>query len=427
MFQALKTIFLPLFLTVSWSSSLLAQGFGNQTFSNSIKSVSLQREKQVQIGAALTIPPYLLLGEKHGLTLRFDELNGEFKNYSFTVVHCNPDWTASDLFPNEYLDGFTEDNITDYTFSQNTVQEYIHYYQQFPTENMKISKSGNYTLIVYESGNRDKVLLTQRFFVVDSRTNIIPLPSFSNSSNQQKEAHQINFKVNVSAINSSDPLNEFKTIVVQNMNLDEALHCTPAFINNEILSFFGTNMNMQAGNNFRQIDLRGLRESTRGIGVYQTFFEVPQYHTILNPVSDRKLESFTTYNDFNGKYYPMTTGSRDPNYETDYAWVYFYYDPSTPDTSLDLYVFGQLSDWGRNNDFKMKYSSKSVQYVAKSFLKEGVYDYAILENAVNQGLIWSSVEGNFYQTENSYSIFVYYKSFTSNYFQLIGNKNFLYR
>ena len=405
----------------------MGQSFENQIFNPNIKSVSVQRENQQQIGAALCLPPFLQLGEKYALTLRFDDLSGIFKNYSFTFIHCNPDWSATDLFPNEYLTGFNEDNISDYSFSQNTQQEYIHYFQQFPTENMQINKSGNYTLVVYETGNKDKVVLTQRFFVVDQRTNIIPLPSFSNSGSEQKETHQINFKVNVSAVQSSDPLNEFQTLVIQNMNIDQALSCTPAFINNEILSFFGTSMNIEAGNNFRQIDLRGLRESTVGLGVHQTLFEAPYYHTILKPVQNRNLESYTTYNDFNGKFYPMTTGHRDPHFESDYSWVYFYYNPMSEDSSLELYLSGQLSQWSSRSDYKFHYNSKSKQYVAKALLKEGVYDYAILEKNEKGGLSWGRVEGNFYQTENSYTILFYYKSFTSNYFQLIGSKSFLYR
>ena len=48
-------------------------------------------------------------------TLSFDDIDGDVKQYSITFVHCNADWTPSDLMISEYLNGFFELNILNFS------------------------------------------------------------------------------------------------------------------------------------------------------------------------------------------------------------------------------------------------------------------------------------------------------------------------
>ncbi|MEI7504507.1 MAG: type IX secretion system plug protein domain-containing protein, partial [Paludibacter sp.] len=64
--------------------------------------------------------PIIELNGSNTLQIKFDEMSHEAHAYSFKVLHCNADWTLSNLNSNEYLNGFITGNITDFTLSLNT-------------------------------------------------------------------------------------------------------------------------------------------------------------------------------------------------------------------------------------------------------------------------------------------------------------------
>ena len=63
-------------------------------------------------GAPLSLPMVDLRAGNGALSLQFDHLGDELKAYEYTTVHCNNDWEPSERDDNEYIDGFTEDRIT---------------------------------------------------------------------------------------------------------------------------------------------------------------------------------------------------------------------------------------------------------------------------------------------------------------------------
>ena len=59
--------------------------------------------------------PYLVLPEsgvidgseaENTLEISFDEMSHDVHQYSYRVLHCNRDWTESDISSYEYVDGF---------------------------------------------------------------------------------------------------------------------------------------------------------------------------------------------------------------------------------------------------------------------------------------------------------------------------------
>ena len=100
--------------------------------------------------------PILELNEDQQLEIRFDEMSHETHHYGYTVLHCNADWTPSDLSTYEYLDGYTNGNITDYNRSINTHYLYTNYQLRIPNYDMNFKISGNYVLLIYEDNDKDK-------------------------------------------------------------------------------------------------------------------------------------------------------------------------------------------------------------------------------------------------------------------------------
>jgi hypothetical protein len=112
--------------------------------------------------------PLMVLGEQASLHLSFDVAGDEARIYRYTFVHCDYRWQRSELQPGEYLEGYFDDQITDYRFSLNTLTPFVHHELYFPTSYMQPKLSGNYLLVVFTDQNtEDQVLFTRRFFVTE--------------------------------------------------------------------------------------------------------------------------------------------------------------------------------------------------------------------------------------------------------------------
>ncbi len=91
----------------------------------------------------------------------------------------------------------------------------------------------------------------------------------------------------------------------------------------------------------------------------------------------------------------------------------------------DVYVFGGLTDWQIKPEFKMTFNPATNAYVAKLNLKQGYYEYlyAALPHGKSE-LDFEETEGNWHETNNYYTILVYYRPFGGRFDQIIGATSF---
>ncbi|MEM9848648.1 MAG: type IX secretion system plug protein domain-containing protein, partial [Bacteroidota bacterium] len=134
--------------------------FIDYTYQDYIKSVKFH-----PAGLALGYP-IIDLETNNTLKLSFDDLEYEVSNYFYKVVHCDADWTPSNLSELEYVDGFAESRIRSAEYSFNTFTAYTHYDLYLPNQDTRLTKSGNYLLIIYNEDD-DELILTRRFMVVE--------------------------------------------------------------------------------------------------------------------------------------------------------------------------------------------------------------------------------------------------------------------
>ena len=69
---------------------------------------------------------------------------------------------------------------------------------------------------------------------------------------------------------------------------------------------------------------------------------------------------------------------------------------------------------------KMEYNNAANRYEAHAMLKQGYYSYQYLTMHDDGTLHPVSTEGNFYQTENSYQMLIYYKGIGQRTYRLVG-------
>lgn len=145
----------------------------------------------------------------------------------------------------------------------------------------------------------------------------------------------------------------------------------------------------------------------------------------VKPDIDLNTQRYVYYPDLNGQYQVVTYETINPYWQGDYATVHFTFLPlsQTAYENKDLYLIGQMTDYQLNESTKMKFNAEKGMYEGQQFLKQGYYSYGYTLVDKNDPTKRTDLEGNYWETENNYTILVYYKSFTDQSDQLIGVAN----
>ncbi len=380
---------------------------------------------QFHIDGLLTSYPILDATSSTPLLLSFDDRDADVKNYTYTVVHCDANWQPSqNLAEMEYIDGFVEDRIEDFQFSFKAVTPYTHYWLELPNRNMSFTKSGNYLLKVYDTEDKKKLVITRRFVVVEPIVRITPQMVRPNAVSKMRTHQELDFVVDYQEeLNIRSPQQEVRAVVLQNGRWDNAVYdISPYFVRGTQLVFdYQDEIVFPAGKEFRFLDLRTLRvrtENVASIDQYTNAFDVTLYK------DEKRLDEVYIFRrDLNGQYVIESFDQQNGDLTGNYADVLFTLYSPEPYYDYNVYVFGEFSDWRADQRFRMKYNPAVNGYVAKFPLKQGVYDYAYAVVPKDEpGSIpdMTEVEGSWYETENQYTILVYFRAFGQRYDRLIG-------
>ncbi len=385
-----------------------------------IKTVLFYRE-----GFVLTSPVINLNGEEK-LVLDFDDLDGTYKRMRYTLIHCDANWAPSDLLPNEYLNGFYDDDIRDYKFSFNTLQKYIHYTITLPTERMTPILSGNYLLKVYMEDNPDDLVLTRRMMIVDPKVTInavVKQPTIVEYRNYKQE---VDFSIDKTGYTINNPYQDLKIVLQQNGRWDNAItNLKPLYIKGDILDYNYEEENVFTGGNiFRWFDIKGMNFYTEFI--QRIVKDSIGYEVFLKDEERKTFKVFVSQKDINGRMFIKSDDNiKDNDIEAEYVYVHFFLKYEAPLTGGSLYILGALTDWAYSKDAKLSYNYNRRGYEATLYLKQGYYNYqyVYLDNTSHAG-DETLVEGMHYETDNEYTIYAYTREQGKMYDVLVGVKQF---
>ena len=99
-------------------------------------------------------PAVIPLGSTN-LLLQFDDLRSDRDTYNARIIHCQHDWTASDLQDLDFLTQYNEFPINNAEFSVDTHLPYVHYWMPLPA----VKLPGNYVVVVYRGSNKEDIIL----------------------------------------------------------------------------------------------------------------------------------------------------------------------------------------------------------------------------------------------------------------------------
>ncbi len=413
-----KFFFLFLFLFFALQNS-------NAQFNDEyIKDTAIKTTMLFPYGNQMGLP-VVKLNSADQLELHFDDLNGGYKNYNYTMQLCNADWSTAMLSFFDYIKGFSNNRISTYRVSSIAQKKYTHYQVYLPEKNCVPTKSGNYILKVYIDGDTSKTVFTKRFLVYDDKVTIgaqilQPLSSLTSSTHQRILA-----RVNTQALNVNNAQQQIKLLVLQNNRWDNAAKNTlPTFIRGKDLEYnTDGQLTFQAGREWRWADLRSFRFWSDRV---QKGIQTKTENTIiLKPDGLRNSLKYSFYRDINGMFTIDNIDNVNPYWQGDYATVKFSFAPpnNQPITKKEIYLSGKMSNYELNEKTKMIFNNLTGMYETSLLLKQGFYNYQYMlysKNGKEVIMDTNETEGNYWETENTYQILVYYKSFGARVDELVG-------
>lgn len=372
------------------------------------------------------------------IQLSFDDMEGDVVNYTYDVTICNKNWEKTKLEPLEYKDGYTRGDLDEYDFSYNTYTDYTHYRLIFPNGEMSVTRSGNYLLNVYNED--DELVIVRRFLVVEPLVNVFTTMNLPVNIIKQHTHQEIDFKVTYKDVAIQTPMTDISATILQNGRWDNAIQdIQPRYSRLEELDFdYQDKIVFDAGKEFRYADLRNFRNKTATVARLEALED--GFDIYLYTDENREDLAHFAYKDINGKYIIQnkravslnvkefsTNSTYDENHDlvSDYAFVFFSLDAPRKFDDADVYIFGELSDWQLKDEFKMKYNEANQVYAQRVILKQGYYNYNYtVVPKKSKEISFVETEGNWYETENEYTILIYYTPFGARNDRLIAVHSF---
>lgn len=392
----------------------------NTPFSSSIRTL------RTFVAERPTAPPIIELSSGEHIAVEFDYLSHEYHRFLYRIEHCDADWNVSeDLFESDYLSGNNgEEPIDQETQSLNTMQQYTHYALRLPNERIGITLAGNYKLTLIDDTEGEPQPVAHAFFtVVNPKVTISATASTDTEIDRNDSHQQLTVRLNFNQLNVREPRKELSIVVLQNRRYDNAVirPNATAVAPSALLWEHSRELIFPAGNEYRKFELLSTRRGNFGVDNIRWFD--PYYHATL--FVDEPRRNYLYDEDQDGLSVIRTTDGADSDTEADYVFVHFALNTPRRDDG-DYYLNGNWTDDRLDAQWRMTYDEASGCYTAAPLLKLGYYSYQYLFVPHEQpGTGFTApAEGDYYQTENEYTIIAYYRAQGARYEEPVGTLTF---
>ena len=387
---------------------LHGQGIKESTKVDYLKSIQfLNQDIQQQ---------FPIVKKNEGFTLVFDDLLAQDNDYYYSITYYNKDWTKSNLFKNEYLNGFDNQRIVNFQSSFGTLQRYNHYSLTLPNDSTQFLISGNYMIEIYNQ--YDELMFSRKFLIYEEQAQI-SLGIYPSQNIENIMSHQnIQFEISPIGFQVRNPDNDLSILLIQNHQWDTAFFAPPPQYNsgNSFVYRYDTPTQFEGGNEYLYFDTKEIASSTPNINYVEKGDLYQHYLYIDVP---RLGLPHTFFPDINGNFVIETMQGSNPAIEADYSEVYFSLAKQYELKDEEIYIYGKFNNYVLSEENKMIYNPSLELYEGILLLKQGFYNYKYITVKDNK-LLKNSLSDTHAMTENNYTILVYHRPIGQLYDALIG-------
>lgn len=407
----------PLVLVLCTLLALTEAAARNVVYDPQVKTL------QVVVNQDWLSPPVMRLGTDDVLNVGFDELSHNFHRYVYRLERCEADWSPSeDLFESDWLEGFNGNTIEDYENSLNTTVLYTHYWLQIPNDRCRLKMSGNYRLHIYDEDDGDKEVLCAEFRVVEPLMKVGMSITTNTDIDFNKSHQQVAMTVLYGSVNVSNVEDQIKTVVMQNGREDnQKVNVSPNYVRTDRLQWeHNKALIFEAGNEYRKFEVLDVSHPTMGIDRMR--WDGTNYHAF--PFVGGPRPSYILDHDANGAFYIRNSDNIENDRTCDY--VYVHYKMLAEAYQDDVVIDGNWTTEDASN-YVMTYDDSDRSYNATILQKQGYYSYQYLLRDNDGRTRHLPEEGSFFETENRYQAFVYYKGISERTWRLVGYQQIVLR
>jgi len=382
---------------------------GHQIQSELIRSLQLNRSGNPSTA------PILELNRSQQLHLSFEILDFESRQFRITFSHHNPDWSLSSLPPEFFIDG----NYTQYLDAGqvSSVQRpsYRQFSFQFPNNQMKFTRSGNYQLQLWDQDNGE-LILQLPFFVTENQGG-------TRSSIESFPVPRQNMRITHRPISwyslpdfVDQPLFDLEFYFAQNQfwgNLkkaDELDFSDP----NEVKFELSNQFSFIGDYEFLNLSLNNLSQSNPQIVESSPADNPPTLY-----LSDDASGFSSNRSPQSGRY-----GRPNNDLSARYANVVFTFDPGKEiKPGQRIYLVGDFNNWMIEPNTELKRNDGLSRWQTSTIIKEGSYSYkyVLMEGNQIDDLYFDDLFSN---TRQEYHSFVYMRDSNQFYYRLLQVNRF---
>lgn len=384
------------------------------------KIVSQQiKTLQVVVNQQWMSMPIMELRSADHLYVSFDEMSHNYHRFICHLEPCNPDWSPVEgLFESDWLSGFNDLPIEDYENSRGTVVDYTHYKYVLPNDRQSLKMSGNYRLHIIDDNSGDEVAIAE-FRVVEPLMKVGLSATVNTDKGLNDTFQQVEMTVNYNGVTVSNPDEQLQTFVMQN-GCEHNMVCNPkpTYLTPKGLQWsHRRELIFDGGNEYHKFEMLDESHTTMGLDHIEWSEEEQLYHAFPYPCAQQP--SYVYDEDANGAFYIRNSDNFENDITSEYIMVHYILGANAPYYDGDVIVNGKWTTEEPNN-YVMEYDEDMHIYHVAILQKMGYYNYQLLlRNSLDKEKILPE-EGNFFQTENQYQAFVYYKPTGGRTWRLVG-------
>ncbi len=369
-------------------------------------------------------PPVMVLDSDQRLEVKFDVLDYDVEYLRYSVYHCDALWRpTATLVESEWVDGFNYGDIDEWEQNEATFTSFYTYRFMLPNDDFKITRSGNYVVVVYEQDDPGHVLLQRRFSVCENIVNVVCEVTTSTDVDYNDEHQQLSYDITYRPGVVSDAYNDLTSVITQNNRDASAVVVkSPTMVAPGKVTYeHRSELIFSATNEYRRFEIVNSHGMNMGVERWQ-YFE-PFYHVTLNRDEPRRYTQYL-YDKTQMGHFTIRNAEYswdEADCASDYVWTHFTLDTGGPVTGGNVILDGELTRGLPASSRVMHYDASTGCYEVQLLLKQGAYNYqyAFVPDGTTVPR-YDLIDGNKYQTTNEYLVKVYYRPSGERYDRFVG-------